>query len=530
MALVSEKIYSRWFEKNHWMYRQFSYLFDNPIWKRDVPACFSLCPYFWLSLVSFVLLRCLMVPLYVAARYPIRILVRAFPIIASVAERLLYRLYKRLPDCWLKDSLDSNIGRFDDEAAIDEAAIVMKCFLSIALAAFVVYLALGFFSFLLPHIIDKCMLPISTRTEVASNLALCLVSISGLYALLRLPMKVIDTKYVSKTVMIMTFFPLLLSLASAVITLIYTLAATVWCLMIPWLLWTAAPAIWTFIVRMVEMLFFALGTDADYRLPNWIPFLFGIIFTSLSIGIFKLWSAWRAWKRRQVTSYYDSHPIEEEKVIALMVETILRDKTLSDRLYASSRSALPDKDWTYRTLVVRKIVESAIRPEYQRFHPHMQHVRWLGEEKFTKFQSAVLDRQDSFMSYVQHLDSWRFDDGEIRNPVEANIRKMAKKGMLKAMRKIADELPEIPKEAQAAPVRQDELILRILWSFLLVMRPVEIVVELAAKGIDLLVDRVLPPVFRKIWEAIVFFCEVASYTVDVLKAMKAKACPIIWFK
>lgn len=55
--LVSESIVHRWYKKDHWMYKQFSFLFSNPLYKKKVPGGFSVCPYFWFSMVSFFLAK-----------------------------------------------------------------------------------------------------------------------------------------------------------------------------------------------------------------------------------------------------------------------------------------------------------------------------------------------------------------------------------------------------------------------------------------------------------------------------------------
>jgi len=63
MPLVPEKTYLRWFEPDSWMYQQFKYCYENPLWNRSIPQGYSLCPYFWQSLiVGFILLRCVVVP------------------------------------------------------------------------------------------------------------------------------------------------------------------------------------------------------------------------------------------------------------------------------------------------------------------------------------------------------------------------------------------------------------------------------------------------------------------------------------
>lgn len=57
MPLVSQSIVSRWYSRNSWVYTHFSYLFQNPVWSKNVPGGFSLCPYFWLALFSMFIFR-----------------------------------------------------------------------------------------------------------------------------------------------------------------------------------------------------------------------------------------------------------------------------------------------------------------------------------------------------------------------------------------------------------------------------------------------------------------------------------------
>jgi hypothetical protein len=55
--LVNENIVKEWYKSTSWVYKNFAYLFENPLWDKNVPRGFSVCPYFWLSLFSLVLFR-----------------------------------------------------------------------------------------------------------------------------------------------------------------------------------------------------------------------------------------------------------------------------------------------------------------------------------------------------------------------------------------------------------------------------------------------------------------------------------------
>jgi len=59
MPLVPTNTYLRWYRTDSWVYRQFAYLFQNPLWKTKIPGGCSLCPLFWLALFSFTFFRLL---------------------------------------------------------------------------------------------------------------------------------------------------------------------------------------------------------------------------------------------------------------------------------------------------------------------------------------------------------------------------------------------------------------------------------------------------------------------------------------
>lgn len=52
MPLVSSSIIDKWYHTDSWVFKNFKFLFSNPLWDKNIPRGFSLCPYFWLSLLS----------------------------------------------------------------------------------------------------------------------------------------------------------------------------------------------------------------------------------------------------------------------------------------------------------------------------------------------------------------------------------------------------------------------------------------------------------------------------------------------
>ncbi len=57
MALVPDNIVSAWYSRQSLVYRNFAYLFQNPLWQTRVPQGFSLCPYWWSAVFSILIFR-----------------------------------------------------------------------------------------------------------------------------------------------------------------------------------------------------------------------------------------------------------------------------------------------------------------------------------------------------------------------------------------------------------------------------------------------------------------------------------------
>lgn len=59
MALLPNNVIRSWYDHKNgsWIYKQFCYLFQNPLWSRRLPRGFSACPMFWLALFSFFVLK-----------------------------------------------------------------------------------------------------------------------------------------------------------------------------------------------------------------------------------------------------------------------------------------------------------------------------------------------------------------------------------------------------------------------------------------------------------------------------------------
>ncbi len=88
--LVKHSIVEKWYQRNSWIYKNFSYLFSNPLWEKNVPQGFTVCPYLWMSLFSFFIFR----PLFVAPiQYLFRPLIRLGGKPVAGLDHLLYKLF-----------------------------------------------------------------------------------------------------------------------------------------------------------------------------------------------------------------------------------------------------------------------------------------------------------------------------------------------------------------------------------------------------------------------------------------------------
>jgi len=68
MAFVSKSCIEEWFTTDSWVYKNFSYMFKNPLWDKNVPRGFSLCPYFWIAMFSMCVFRPILVPVIMGFR------------------------------------------------------------------------------------------------------------------------------------------------------------------------------------------------------------------------------------------------------------------------------------------------------------------------------------------------------------------------------------------------------------------------------------------------------------------------------
>lgn len=55
--LVKKSIVEKWYQTDSWVYKNFAYLFKNPLWDNNIPRGFSVCPYFWMNMFSLIIFR-----------------------------------------------------------------------------------------------------------------------------------------------------------------------------------------------------------------------------------------------------------------------------------------------------------------------------------------------------------------------------------------------------------------------------------------------------------------------------------------
>lgn len=91
--LVKKSIVERWYRTDSWVYKNFAYLFQNPLWSKRIPQGFSVCPYFWLNLFSLFIFRpfCVM-PIH----YVIMPIIRAIGYPASAFDDFCRSMFSKL--------------------------------------------------------------------------------------------------------------------------------------------------------------------------------------------------------------------------------------------------------------------------------------------------------------------------------------------------------------------------------------------------------------------------------------------------
>jgi hypothetical protein len=91
--LVKQSIVENWYQKDSWVYKNFAYLFQNPLWQKNIPRGFSVCPYFWLNLFSFLIFR----PLFVAPiQYVFAPIVKFFGKRGAKVDAFLFRVFQKV--------------------------------------------------------------------------------------------------------------------------------------------------------------------------------------------------------------------------------------------------------------------------------------------------------------------------------------------------------------------------------------------------------------------------------------------------
>lgn len=91
--LVKKSIVERWYQTDSWVYKNFAYLFQNPLWNKRVPQGFSVCPYFWLNLFSLLIFR----PFFVAPiKYIFIPFIKLLGKPAEAVDRGLYNVLQKI--------------------------------------------------------------------------------------------------------------------------------------------------------------------------------------------------------------------------------------------------------------------------------------------------------------------------------------------------------------------------------------------------------------------------------------------------
>jgi len=91
--LVKKSIVEKWYHRDSFVYRNFCYLFVNPLWEKRIPEGFTVCPYFWMSMFSLLIFR----PFFVAPiKYIVLPIINAIGKPAHAADKAIYNAIKSI--------------------------------------------------------------------------------------------------------------------------------------------------------------------------------------------------------------------------------------------------------------------------------------------------------------------------------------------------------------------------------------------------------------------------------------------------
>jgi hypothetical protein len=105
--LVKRSIVEKWFQTDSFVYKNFAYLFQNPLWKKNIPQGFTVCPYFWMSVFSLVIFR----PMFVwPIQFIFRPILRALGKPAEAVDKWLFEFWQNRKVIGKYSSYASGIG------------------------------------------------------------------------------------------------------------------------------------------------------------------------------------------------------------------------------------------------------------------------------------------------------------------------------------------------------------------------------------------------------------------------------------
>ena len=136
--LVKQSIVENWYKKDSWVYQNFAYLFQNPLWKKNIPRGFSVCPYFWLNLFSFLIFR----PFFVAPiQYLFAPIVKFFGKRGAKVDAFLFRVFQKI-------GVGRDAGYFTGIGSLTTLGIIISTALAILLSLFAWFNGCKFYNYL----------------------------------------------------------------------------------------------------------------------------------------------------------------------------------------------------------------------------------------------------------------------------------------------------------------------------------------------------------------------------------------------
>jgi hypothetical protein len=243
-----------------------------------------------------------------------------------------------------------------------------------------------------------------------------------------------------------------------------------------------------------------MGGDGP-AVPPWIPFVVGVVITSVVPYAYAFLSRLSAERRNS------SERVTTREGVLLLARRMMQVVYLKEQVTHVVKKQYPDMEDLTAYFVARACVMqtiSTIMAKNVKFRKSIEDIQYIPREAFNNLQELIDKKKATFMSYRKDLDYNWFDDEKLLDAVEDRLGKYSESE--------CEEMVKYWAETYLKELHLDDRELTTYPGWL--------------KG----AMSVISGFCNVVGHAVEFVAQIVSYTLDVAKAMKNKACPVIFFK